>query len=293
MKFRIPFVISSDIEILKRRSKAFIKFTSSKKSKLDEYLKDSEVKINKRQYLSITYRYFLLNFLVFTVVGSSILGIFKKDYFVLFGLGAALLISLFIFMNQVNYPKIYSKDKARSLEKNLIPMLQDMVVQLNSGIPIFQIMVNISGSDYGEVSNQFRKITKEINSGVPQIEAIENHGKLTSSRYFKRILWQISNGMRAGTDMTVVIREGVKNLSEEQAVQIQKYGGKLNPLIMFYMLIAVIIPSLGVTFMIIISSLLDIPQNLLQGAFFGVFGIVIFIQIMFIGVLKSGRPTLI
>ena len=293
MKFRIPLVISSDIEILKRRSKAFLRFTSSKKSKLDEYLLDSGVKISKRQYQSIVYRSFLLNLLIFTVLGSSILGIFKRDYFFLFGFGAAFLISLFIFTNQINYPKMYSSNKAKNLEKNLIPMLQDMVVQLNSGITIFQIMVNISESDYGEVSHQFRTLTKEINSGVPQIEAIENHGKLTSSKYFKRILWQISNGMRAGTDMSAVIKEGVKNLSDEQAVQIQKYGGKLNPLIMFYMLIAVIIPSLGVTFMIIISSLLDIPQKLLQGIFFGVFGIVTFIQIMFIGVLKSGRPTLI
>jgi len=293
MKFRIPLVFSSDIEILKRRSKYFLKFTGAKKSKLDEYLEDSGEKISRRQYLSVVYRSFLLNLLVITILGSSLLGIFKKDYFFLFGLGAALLISLFIFANQINYPKIYSTNKARNLEKNLIPMLQDMVVQLNSGITIFQIMVNISGSDYGEVSHQFRAITKEINSGVPQIEAIENHGRLTSSKYFKRILWQISNGMRAGTDMALVIKEGVKNLSEEQAIQVQKYGGKLNPLIMFYMLVAVIIPSLGVTFMIIISSLLNVPQKLLQGIFFGVFGIVTFIQIMFIGVLKSGRPTLI
>ena len=81
MKFRIPLTISSDIEILKRRSKNFIKYTSSKPSKIDEYLRDSGEKINRRQYLSICYRYFLMNILVLSVVITTILGLFKANLF--------------------------------------------------------------------------------------------------------------------------------------------------------------------------------------------------------------------
>ena len=75
MKFKIPFTISKDIEILKRKSKRYLKFTSKKKSKLDDYLEDTDIDINRRQYLSICYRSFLINFLTISVIATSTLGV--------------------------------------------------------------------------------------------------------------------------------------------------------------------------------------------------------------------------
>jgi len=292
MKFKIPFTVAG-IEILKRKSKAFMKFASFKKTNLDNYLKNADAELTGRQYLAICYRSFVLNLLGMSVVITSVLGVFKIQLFYLYGLLGALLVSGFILFNQRNYPKVFSLNKQRDIEKNLLPVLQDMMVQLNSGIPMFSIMGNIAESNYGEVKNEFVKIMKEINSGVSQIDAIEKYAKLNTSPYFRRILWQISNGLRAGSDMTIVVRESIKNLSEEQAIQIQSYGSKLNPLIMFYMLIAIILPSLGITFLIIISSLLGIGEKIVQLVFFVIFIFVIFMQIMFIGLIKSRRPSLL
>lgn len=292
MKFRIPFTFS-DVEILKRRSKPFIKFTKAKKSKLDDYLLHSGEKLDRRQYLSICYRVFVFNILTFSVVFTSMLGVLRAENFFFYGVASAVLVSGLIFFNQLNYPKIFALNKQREIERNLISVLQDMLVQLNSGIPMFKIIVSISESDYSEVSVEFRKIAKEINAGVPQIESIEKYAKINSSEYFRRILWQISNGMRSGSDMTGVIEDSIRNLSEEQEIQIQNYGGRLNPLVMFYMLMAVILPSLGVTFLIIISSLLNLPSTLTRLMFFGIFGFVLFTQIMFLGLIKSRRPSLL
>lgn len=292
MKFKIPFTFS-DIEVLKRKSKPFLKFVKPGKTKLDEYLKSSEKKVDRMQYLAICYRSFALNLLIFSVITTSILGLFGLNSFYLYGLLAALAFAGFILFNQLNYPRIFCANKQRQIERNLISVLQDMMVQLNSGVPIYQILVNIASSDYGEVSDEFKKITKEINSGVPQIDAIEKYGKLNSSEYFRRVLWQISNGMRAGSDMSIVIKEGIRTLSEEQSIQIQTYGSKLNPLVMFYMLIAVILPSLGITFLIIISSLLSVSSTIVKLLFVMIFVFVFFIQIMFIGMIKSRRPSLL
>lgn len=292
MEFKIPFTFSG-IEVLKKRSKNYIKFTRLKKSKLDDYLENSGEDVERRQYLGICYRNFVLNLIFFSVISTSILGIFKAENFFAMGLSLAILISGFILLNQINYPKIFSLNKKREIEKNLIPALQDMLVQLNSGVPVFRILINISESDYGEVSEEFKKIVNEINAGIPQIDAIEKYGKINTSEYFRRVLWQISNGMRAGSDMTTIIQEGIRNLSDEQAIQIQNYAGKLNPLVMFYMLIAVILPSLGITFLIIISSILNVSETVLKVIFFMIFGFVFFVQIMFLGLIKSRRPSLL
>lgn len=292
MRFKIPFTLA-DIEILKKKSKRFIRFVSPKKSKIGGYLKNTGINVDKRQYLAICYRSFLLNLLSSTVITTSIMGILRIKYFFFFGLGMSLIFAGFVLFNQFNYPKIFSLNKERLIERNLIPVLQDMMVQLNSGVSIFRILVNIAESNYGEVSEEFKKIIKEINSGMSQVEAIEKYAKLNTSKYFRRVLWQISNAMRSGSDMGIVMREEINSLSEEQAIQIQSYGSKLNPLIVFYMLIAVVLPSLGITFLIIISSLLSVNSTVLKLVFIMAFIFVVFIQIMFLGIIKSRRPSLL
>src|SRR3989344_2814021 len=185
MKFEIPFTFSG-LEVLKRRSKYFVRFASSKKTRLGDDLENAGVKIDKKSYMAVCYRNLLLNLLVSAVIFTSAFGIAKMSNFYYYGLGIALLISGFIFFNQYNYPKIFSLNKTRNIERNLIPVMQDILVQLNSGVPIFRIMVNISNSEYEEVSSEFKKIVAEINSGIPQIEAIEKYGKFNTSLYFRR-----------------------------------------------------------------------------------------------------------
>ena len=50
---------------------------------------------------------------------------------------------------------------------------------------------------------------------------------------------------------------------------------------------------IGITFMIIISSLLSVGGNILKIIFVIAFVIVIFLQIMFLGLVKSRRPSLL
>jgi hypothetical protein len=61
---------------------------------------------------------------------------------------------------------------------------------------------------------------------------------------------------------------------------------------MFYMLISVIAPALSVTFMTILSSMISLPKNMTIMAFLGLFVLVVLIQIMFLGIIKSKRPSL-
>lgn len=293
MKFRIPFTFS-DIDVLKKKSEKLSKFfRGAGKTFLQDELKSCNVDIDAPQYMAITFRTFLLLFSSLLVIFTSVLAIIGIASFYFYGPGASLLFSLFVFFRQLTYPRIYSSRKEKEIEKNLISVLQDMLVQLESGVPMYQIMVNISSSDYGVVSEEFGEAVKEINSGISQVEALENLIKKNSSEYFKRILWQISNGLRSGSDMDVVLEDSIDNLNKEQAIQIQNYGNKLNPLVMFYMLIAVIIPSLGLTFLIILSSMLGFSSEVVKMVFFGVGSLIILIQVMFLGLIKTRRPSLL
>jgi len=294
MGFKIPFTFS-DIETSKRQTKIFSSLVKNKNifSSLSENLKSCYVEINKEEYLSICIATLIFSFLILSTIFTSALLAFGVKLFYFWGAGAALIFSIFILFNQINYPNVYVNKKVRDTEKNLMAAMQDVLVQLNSGIPIFEILTNIAFGDYGAVSTEFKKAVKEMNSGKPQIQAIDDLAEKNKSIYFRRVLWQISNGMRSGSDMSMVIKEGINSLSKEQAIQIQSYGSRLSPMIMFYMLIAVIIPVLAITFLTVIASMLGIAGDTLKLVFGAVLLFVMFMQILFLGAIGTRRPSLI
>ena len=292
MKFKIPFTLSR-IDHLKKLSKSFVSFfTYHKGSELQKQLTGSDVGLTREEYLAICLKSVSQMFLWTYIIFSSIFLAFHVASFYLLALAISLPICLFMFSIQLMYPRIYNNRKEREIERNLIPALQDMLVQLNSGIPLFTIMTNLSMADYGELSGEFRKAVKKINGGRPEIEVLEELGEINSSLFFRRTLWQLSNGMRAGSDISIVIKESIRSLEEEQMIQIQSYGNKLNPLIMFYMLSSVIMPALAITFLTIISSLVGLSTSLTTMLFIALFGGVVFVQVVFLGVIRSLRPTL-
>ena len=293
MKFHIPLTFSN-IEKLKTRAEFFSsRIQRRKKSQLTKIFQSLELPISREEYIGIAVRSFLLSLLVLYVVSTSILAFFGIGFFYLYGLALSAMFSFFVFFSQMVYPRIYISRVQREIEKDLIPALQDILIQLNSGIPLFSILINISDSDYGELSSEFKKAVKRIHSGELQEEVLETIGEKNSSVFFRRTLWQISNGMKVGSDMAIVVKDSIKALNEEQLIQIQDYGNRLNPLIMFYMLVSVIIPALSVTFLTILSSLIGMDKTMTQMMFIGLFVFVVLVQIMFLGMIKSRRPSLL
>ena len=293
MNFKIPFTIS-DIEKLKKKSKFFSsKIHYKKESLLENYLKSADIDLNRQEYFGIVIRLFLNSFPIFLILTTTLLFFLKVGPFILFGFILSLSFSSFILFSQLVYPKIFIARKEREIEKNLLSALQDILIQLNSGVSLFRILVNISSSKYGALSEEFKKAVKRINSGEPEVQVLNNLGKNNPSVLFRRTLWQISNGMMAGSDMAVVVEDSIKALNEEQLIQIQNYGNKLNPLIVMYMILTVIIPTLSITFLTIISSMVNLPSNMVILLFITLFMFVIFAQIMFLGMIKSRRPSLL
>ena len=293
--FKLPFSLIPTKQ-LRRIARVF--FGLSDKIKgispfLEANLKKAELEFSVREYLSMCLFSSMIFFLFFWMLLSITLMPFGIERFYLKGMVIAFILAAFAFFQQIFYPRLISNRRIVSLEKNLLAALQNLLVQLNSGIPLFDILVNISKENYGEVSKEFSLAIKEINAGKDQIEVLEEIAAKNPSLFFRRAIWQFVNGMKSGADMSTVISEIINSLSDEQALQIQRYGSQLNPLAMFYMLIAVIMPSLGMTFLIVISSFVAPSAMAIKFVFWGLFAVVLFFQIMFLGVIKSRRPNLL
>ena len=55
----------------------------------------------------------------------------------------------------------YQEKNKGAIEKNLMPALQNILIQLNSGVPAFNILVNISSGKYGDLSKEFGKAVRK------------------------------------------------------------------------------------------------------------------------------------
>ncbi len=293
MKFQVPFAVSP-LEKLKNRAEFFKKFAKPKKfSMLKVSLENSDVGISREDYLAICYRGIVFMLIIGFLFSSTILYFLSINNSILLALGISVAMAGFVFLLRIMYPSVYATRRQKDIESNLIAALSDMLVQLNSGVGLYTILINISSEDYGALSEEFKKAVRKISAGLPQADVLEELGEKNSSLFFRRALWQISNGMRSGSDISIIIKSTIASLNDEQLIQIQNYGNKLNPMIMFYMLVSVILPALSITFLTVISSLINLPGNTTILIFIFLFIGVSFLQIMFMGVVRSLRPSLL
>jgi hypothetical protein len=81
----------------------------------------------------------------------------------------------------------------------------------------------------------------------------------------------------------------VDEILKEQLLSIKKYGQELNPWTLFYMMFGVIVPSLGITFLMILSSFmgLQIGAEMLGASLF----MLLVFQYFFVQIVRNKRPS--
>lgn len=257
---------------------------------LEVILKQAELDIEDREYISIAIftaifwfstLFATIFFLAQTLTGSS---------FFMINIICSSTISALFFVYLILYPKLIVVRKLRDLDRNLLYGLRDLAVQIKSGVPLFDAMVSISRKDYGKFSKELSVAVKKISTGESSTEALEDLALRNPSLNFRRSVWQMVNSIRSGTDLGSTLDNVVSNISNEQRVQIKKYGSQLNPLAMMYMMLGVILPSLGITFLIILSSFSGFPIT--EVIFWLILIVLVIFQFAFVGIVKSRRPSI-
>lgn len=244
--------------------------------------------IHPREYCAVTVFTSSLYFILLTPL-IFVVSIIAKAPDIILPLTIGIVFSVFVYMYLLSWPKLTANRRMRRLERDLLNALQHLLIEVKSGVTLFDAMVGISES-YGEVSEEFRRVVKEINSGISQTRALDDASKRNPSLYFRRSIWQIVNALRAGSDIASALEAIVISLTEEQKIAIRRYGQELNPYTMMYMLVAVILPSLGITFLIILSSFSGI---LIPKLIFPLIIMVLaFFQFFYMGLIKTKRPAM-
>lgn len=198
-------------------------------------------------------------------------------------------LAFFIFFAYfLKLPDVKALAKRRMQNSEVLDATRYLIIELESSIPLY-VSIHGVGKNFQHVGPVFSSIISDVNTGTTMEEALSNAAQYSPSEQVRRVLWQILNSMQTGSDIATSLKEMVVQIGREQLVEIRAYGRKLNPIAMFYMIIAVIIPSLGVTMLVVLTSFLDVEIKLLYLLLIAI--VLATMQMMFLAVIKSSRPA--
>ncbi|MGM5483952.1 MAG: type II secretion system F family protein [Nanobdellota archaeon] len=199
-----------------------------------------------------------------------------------------LLLIFFTFLI-LQSPNSQIKKRRKDIEKNVLFAGRYLLIKLNSGQPLYNALIEAS-KDYGVASKYFKEIVDNINLGVPIEEALERAIKYSPSPAFQQILFNVINALKIGIDISETLKEVLDDIAAEQLSEIEAYTQKLNSITLFYMLLGVVVPSLGLTIFVVIAGMVGFSIG--PPIYIALFVLVLVLQLFFVNFFHKARPNI-
>tara|TARA_Y100000310_G_C20619558_1_gene782518 strand:+ start:917 stop:1573 length:657 start_codon:yes stop_codon:yes gene_type:complete len=179
--------------------------------------------------------------------------------------------------------------RQKEIDREVLFAGQYLLIKLYSGKPLLNALIDTTKS-YGVASKYIKEIVDDVDTGSSIEKALQNAMIYSPSEKFRKILFHINNALRLGIDVTKPLSAVLGEITREQETEIKRYGKKLNTLVIFYMLAAIVMPSIGMTIFIVISSFISFTISI-SHFLIAIFFIVI-MEFLFISLFKTIRPTI-
>ena len=179
------------------------------------------------------------------------------------------------------------RKRASEIDREVLFAGRYILVKLYAGRPLLNALLESSKS-YGVASKYIKEILDDIDTGNPIEKALEKAMVYSPSEKFGKILFQVNNALKLGIDVTKPLESVIEEITIEQEIEVKRYGKKLNTIVIFYMLLAIVLPSIGMTLLIVISSFINFPIGLKE--FSVVILFIVIIQLIFISTFRAIRP---
>ena len=165
------------------------------------------------------------------------------------------------------YPRMMGKSIGSTIDKELIFAMRDMLIQISSGIPLFTVIENLGSANYGYVSMEFQRVATNVKGGSSLLNEIELMAIRTQSEYLKKISWQLVTAIRSGANLTSTLKSIVKILVDYQFAISKSFNAELNFIILIFMLVSAVLPTIGTTVLVIFSvfGMFGVSSDVLLG----------------------------
>ncbi|MBN1157477.1 type II secretion system F family protein [Candidatus Woesearchaeota archaeon] len=256
------------------------KFPALRMEILKAHMKETPEQYVKKSITLAIYASVGLDVLVFFLFSK-----FNVDLILLLPILILLFIFSVLFMLQA--PKGFIRKREREINKDVLFAGRYLLVKIQSGVPLFNALIDASRG-YGVCAKYFKEIVDDINIGVPIEDALERARELNCSEKFKLILSELVTSLKTGADIVPSLTEVLTQITDEQILEIKAYNKKLNAIMMMYLIMATVMPSLGMTMFTVISGFVSFRMTPMF-IFLVVFSLSL-VQLFFLSIFKSIRP---
>jgi len=230
-----------------------------------------------------------------SIMGTCILlsiGLFFMFFFFTLSLWSIIIIPLSIpmlFMYFIKFVDVKIEKIKKHIDEEIIFAGRFLIIGLESGVPIHKIFEDME-KNYEYVGYYFGEILNKVYLGTSMEDAVNDTLNISPSPNLRRILWQVMNSLKTGTEVGTALNSVIEQIVREQQIAVQEYGKKLSPLAMFYMTISIIVPSLGITMLVILATFIGLkvtmPILIVLAVMIG------FVQFMFLSLVRASRPSI-
>ena len=202
---------------------------------------------------------------------------------------AGLLAGYFSFALGLKKVQVMIAKKGKQIDRDVLFAGRFLLIKLNSGKPLINAIEEAS-EGFGDATKYFQNIMRDLHLGTSLEAALDKATEYCPSKSLKKILFQITNALKIGVDVTDFLQAVLDEIGDEQLNEIVRYGKKLSSLTMFYMLGAIIVPSLGMTLFVVVAGMININLDVMAFAII-VFALAV-LQFIFITLFRAARPNL-
>ncbi|MFP4567377.1 MAG: type II secretion system F family protein [Candidatus Woesearchaeota archaeon] len=267
-------------------SELFFKKISGYFPKLQTSLKNARYKDN---YIDYTKKAFIsaifVSLMIFFFISTMLL-IFESS--ILFAIPFLIIFFLFSFYFLMNKPSFDILNAEKQIDSEIVSAIRFLSLELKSERSLYNSINNIS-KNFVIIGIYFDEIVNEIKLGNTMEKALSEAVETCPSAHLRSVYWQLLNSLQTGTDITKSLEVLLNDIVEEQKIQIEEYGRELNALSLFYMMIAIIIPTIGFTILLAVLTFLGITVAL--PLLLTVWMLLTLVQFFFLKFTANRRPS--
>jgi flagellar protein FlaJ len=181
------------------------------------------------------------------------------------------------------YPNSKVKGRSDSFGREMPFALRHMATQLSSGSGLLETMRSVSVSDYGVLSEEFKKAILEIERGATIEEAFERMNIRIDSQGLKKATRQIASTLRTGGNLANTLKIIAEEVATEMRMKLKDFIQVLNTFSLMYMFITVVAPVLITTLVIamgIAMQGLPITSDVMWLLYVAFFGVAVYLSFM-------------
>lgn len=210
-------------------------------------------------YQTLTMTIMSLFFFIF------LLFITTKKNMLIFMIGASIILifSPLVYTFWFNFVDVQIRKVGREIDSDLLFVSEYLLVNLESGLPLGNAIQNLSKLNRpGGIF--FNRVFMEFKTGKDLETALEEASIYSASENQRILLKRLKDSLSIGVDLKSVLENYIAESSERKIIEIKGYSKKLNPIIMMYLLLGIVLPSLGITFFILAATFLHVTPQLLK-----------------------------